>query len=233
MKWMLQDGCVQGIRLQPLMSLQSLTPFGLEGLSLLDPPVLTELFFKYLPAETALSLFLLQAEILSQKYPDSRLLLNLPVRVLQDTANLDRLLTPRRDLSRNVGIEIQDPEALAGMSGTERHCLVVTLMVLREEGWSLWMDDLTPALLPEVGSLCMTFDGVKIDRHEIRRRRYEPQALAHLVSRCQGLGKQVVVEGIETEADMRHAQASGAEIGQGYYWPETVLHLPRPLRGLL
>lgn len=225
MEWVMRESSVQGIRLQPLMDLQSLTRFGMEGLSRLEPPAFTEFFFKYLPAETALSLFLLQAEMLSQKYPDERVLLNLPVRVLLATSELDRLLTLRRDLSRNIGIEIQDPDALTGMSGAERHFLVVTLRVLREEGWSLWMDDLTPALLPEIGSLGMTFDGVKIDRCEIHRRHYEPRALERLVSRCRGLGEKVLVEGIETKADLKHAQESGADIGQGFYWGETLLPL--------
>ncbi|WP_421356689.1 EAL domain-containing protein [Pseudocitrobacter faecalis] len=227
---MIKNGMVQGLRLQPLMDLHSNQCIGQEVLSQLTIPVFTELFFKYLSAETALSLFLMQAEIVSHRYSGETLLINLPVRTLRDTANLDRLLTSRTDLSRNIGIEIQDPGALQGLSGSERHCLVVTLMVLREEGWKLWIDDLTPALLPEVGSLCVTFDGVKIDRGEIRRRHREPDALSHLVKLARGMGAQVVVEGVESQDDLIHAQQSGADIGQGFYWPETILPLPQQMR---
>lgn len=44
-----------------------------------------------------------------------------------------------------------------------------------------------------------------------------------LVDEAKQFTKRILVEGIETESDLRYARASGATLGQGYLWPERVI----------
>lgn len=62
-------------------------------------------------------------------------------------------------------------------------------------------------------------DIVKIDQGYLQRARLETnsaQTLTHLVQLCKTLAPCVIVEGIETEADLALATACGSEWGQGY-----------------
>lgn len=211
---------VRGLRLQPLMDIHRNTRVGWEVLTQLAVPAFTESFFSTLSAQESVALFLMQAEMITPRCPGEPLLINLPVRAFLDAAMVDVLLGQGEAFRQRVSFEIQDPTSLSGLSNRVRHQLVVALMALREAGWKLWMDDLTPPVIADVGSLGLVFDGVKTDWHEMRRRCAEPQALQALVRQARHLGQVVLVEGIETEADLQHARASGAAFGQGFLWPE-------------
>lgn len=211
---------VRGLRLQPLMDLHHNTRVGWEVLTQLSVPAFTESFFSTLSAQESVSLFLMQAEMIATRCPGEPLLINLPVRAFLDPELVDVLLVQGEVFRQTVSFEIQDPTSLSGLSNRVRHRLVVALMRLREAGWKLWMDDLTPSMIADVGSLGLVFDGVKTDWHEMRRRSAEPQALQMLVQQARYLGQVVLVEGIETAADLQHARASGAGFGQGFLWPE-------------
>ncbi len=217
---------IQGLRLQPLIDLHLNTRVGWEVLTQLPVPVFTESFFSTLSARECVELFLMQAEMIATHNPGEHLLVNLPVRVFLDPALVEILLLQGERFRQVVAIEIQDPVSLSGLSGKARHRLVSALMRLRETGWEIWMDDLTPSLVADVGSLGIMFDGVKTDWHEMRRRHREPQALYRLVQQAKYLGNKVLVEGIESEADLQHARASGASAGQGFLWPELKIPLP-------
>lgn len=225
---MVLTGLVTGWRLQPLMNLHSHRRIGWEVLSQLSVPSMTEFFFDRLSPDAAVSLFMMQAEELLPFYPTENLLMNLPVRALLADSLAKTLISQGNTLHGMISVEIQDPAALRGMSHQERHQLVVALMRLREEGWAIWMDDLTPSLVPEVGSLGLMFDGVKTDWREMRRRHHAPRALGELVSQAKYLGERVLVEGIESEADLQHARESGADYGQGFLWPEKHYRLGAP-----
>lgn len=216
---------IQGIRLQPIIELRNNRLTGWEVLSQLSIPAFTEFFFQHLSTDMTLSLFMRQAELVSQQYPQETLFINLPVRVLLNEERLRDIVRQAVAFRHNVAIEIQDPSTLCGMSGTERHRLVRALMTLRKVGWRLWMDDVTPALIPEVGSLGLFFDGVKTDWREMRRRHSEPAALRKLVQQAKLLGERVLIEGIENHDDLNHARASGAELGQGYLWDEQIMQV--------
>ncbi|WP_164717422.1 EAL domain-containing protein [Kluyvera intermedia] len=208
---------VKGMRLQPLVDLQASQCLGYEVLAKLSTGEGHDDFFQALSAEAHLLLFLRQMEALHRLKGEEKGLffLNLPVRVLNDAACFRRLKQIRLCYRRNMVIEVQDPATLLTLDPAQREMLRTQIRRLRMSGWRVWLDDLTPAVQAGLAAETWWFDGVKTDRDELQR-----QTLPALVKQARHLGRQVLVEGIETEAVLLRARASGAEWGQGYLWPE-------------
>lgn len=209
---------IEGIRLQPMVDLKSGKQQGCEVLSLLAPPMSYEDFFQTLPPEASLVLFFRQLDTLKQLNEPGPFFLNLPVRVLSDPDCIRRLRRVRTCYHRNLVIELQDPEELLSMDDCQKNTVKEQMQKLRTKGWSIWLDDLTPDIWGGIKNNGFWFDGVKTDWREMTRR-----TLPNLVKQARQLGRKILVEGVETEKDLIRASASGAELGQGFLWPDKLI----------
>lgn len=209
--------CMEGIRLQPFMDLNTGEQTGQEALSALSKGVEPELFFRTFTPEVCLLQFFDLMDIVLQMKLTTPTFLNLPVRVLAEPECLRRLTKIRACYRRNVVIEIQDPAALV----IAEDLVPNAVGTLRDYGWQVWLDDLTYSVCHILSRTGMLFDGVKIDRNELTNM----LNLEDLVKQSKNLlayqEHNILIEGIETEDDLARARNSGASLGQGFLWAET------------
>lgn len=213
--------CIEGIRLQPFISLETGEQTGQEVLSVLSTGVEPEFFFPTFAPEVCLLHFLDQMDIVIHMKLATPSFLNLPIRVLAEPECLRQLTQIRACTRRNVVIEIQDPSELVIVEDRVAYAAMNGVNTLRYYGWQVWLDDLTYSVWRVLSRTGMLFDGVKIDRME---QAYTPSLEALVMQARKLLAHQehnILIEGIETEDDLARARNSGATWGQGGLWPET------------
>lgn len=215
--------CIEGIRLQPFINLETGEQTGQEVLSVLSTGVEPEQFFRTFEPNVCLIQFFDLMDIVSQMKLTTPYFLNLPVRVLADPECLRRLTQIRVCYRRNVVIEVQDPAELVIAEDRVADAVMNGVNTLRCYGWQVWLDDLTYSVWRVLSNTGMLFDGVKIDRMELA---YTP-SLEALVTQARKLlayqENNILIEGIETEDDQVRARNSGAGWGQGFLWPEKMI----------
>lgn len=212
--------CIEGFRLQPFIDLKTGEHTGQEVLSILSTGVEPEHFFRTFAPEVCLLQFFDQMDIVWQMKMTTPCFLNLPVRVLAEPKCLRLLTQTQVCYRRNVVIEVQDPAALVIAEDRLKEAVMGGVDTLRHYGWQVWLDDLTYDVCRVLSRTGMLFDGVKIDHKEMRRHK----SLNLLVQKAKKLvayqEENVLIEGIETENDLVRARNSGANLGQGFLWPE-------------
>lgn len=222
---------VEGVRLQPLICLNSGEQIGQEVLAMLSPGLDPESFFRSFSYDVCMLQFFDQVDFITQKKLPGLSFLNLPARVLGDEGCVRRLNQLRPCYRQDLVIEIQDPVEMIIADDRSLEAMSTGISYLRYSGWKIWLDDLTAGICGVLNQRRLRFDGVKIDRKEIRRHKqpepgvYAQKPLSGVVNQAQELviaGKNnVLIEGVETLADLEYARKSGARWGQGYLWPET------------
>jgi EAL domain-containing protein (putative c-di-GMP-specific phosphodiesterase class I) len=125
---------------------------------------------------------------------------------------LDRVgLDPHR-------LELEITETAMMTSAETAHRIITDL---RAEGVKISLDDFGTGQ-SSLGRLReFTFDKVKIDRafvSQITTDRTSEHIVKAIIAMCDGLGLQVVAEGIEDYADAQKLKALGCGMGQGYYY---------------
>ncbi|MEG5888256.1 EAL domain-containing protein [Enterobacter ludwigii] len=212
--------CIEGIRLQPFIHLETGEQTGQEALSVLSTGIEPDHFFRTFAPDVCLLQFFDQMDIVSQMKLTTPCFLNLPVRVLAEPECVRRLTQIRVCYRRNIVIEVQDPAEIVIAEDRMADTVTHGVNTLRCYGWQVWLDDLTYGVCRELSKTGMQFDGVKIDRKELA----SPQSLGTLVKQARKLvmsqENNLLVEGIETEEDLERARNSGAIWGQGFLWPE-------------
>ncbi|MCK7268873.1 EAL domain-containing protein [Enterobacter cloacae] len=212
--------CIEGIRLQPFIHLETGEQTGQEALSVLSAGIEPEHFFPTFAPDVCLLQFFDQMDIVRQMKLTTPCFLNLPVRVLAEPECVRRLTQVRVCYRRNIVIEVQDPAEIVIAEGCMADAVMSGVSTLRGYGWQVWLDDLTYSVCRVLSRAGMQFDGVKIDRKELAY----PQSLETLVKQARQLvisrESNVLIEGIETEDDLARARNSGARWGQGFLWPE-------------
>ncbi len=95
------------------------------------------------------------------------------------------------------------------------------LATLRRAGLSIWLDDYGDTFRDEAIFEHPDIDVVKFDQTFLSLR---VEALADVIQRARDAGKTAIIEGIETEAQRRHAFDAGIELGQGFLfgWPMPI-----------
>lgn len=124
----------------------------------------------------------------------------------------------------HTAIELQDPATLLELDDARLAALCRGLTSLSNAGFPLWLDDYRPCYDAALDRLDWQFDGVKIDRQEFYCYRNAPDALATLIAQTRRYGTIILVEGIETAADLDSVSQSCADLAQGFFWPE--IHIP-------
>jgi diguanylate cyclase (GGDEF)-like protein len=107
---------------------------------------------------------------------------------------------------------------------------ITTLTVLKELGIRMSIDDFGTGYSSMRYLQSLPVDSLKIDYlfiSRIDRSAEDASIVRAIISLAHRLGKQVVAEGIETEAQLRILQAEGCDYGQGFFYspalaPETI-----------
>ncbi|MEM9466582.1 MAG: EAL domain-containing protein [Actinomycetota bacterium] len=95
------------------------------------------------------------------------------------------------------------------------------LATLRRAGLEIWLDDYGDTFRDEAIFDHPDIDLIKLDQTFLN---LSVDGLADLAYRTADAGKSVIIEGIETEAQRRHAFDAGIELGQGFLfgWPMPI-----------
>ncbi|MFS6817611.1 EAL domain-containing protein [Citrobacter meridianamericanus] len=218
----LREG-ITGVRLEPVCSLHMNTIFCYEVLSLLAPDVSAEHFFRRISPVRAADIFIRQVRFIRTLFPSGCFTFNLPARALV-SERLFKLICA--ELTPGVIIEIQDPETIVSMSGSERELLISHIFDVRKKGRDVWLDDITPAMIDFFLALDFPFKGVKTDRSALQRTPDKHDGLRCFIEKCCQLAPFVVVEGIETVQMKCRAYEAGASGGQGFLWPGKSIIYP-------
>lgn len=224
-------------RLQPIINAQSGEVFGYEMLTRFLSPSQAENYFRQATSEDVMMLFESQQEWVGQQTDSPhRYFCNLPVEILKDTDLCSKLLldlgelrstqeyeSPDALFNRCV-VELQDPEVIPQLSESSLLHLNTHLSALREQSISVWIDDVTQALLPSMEHLEGVVDGIKIDKETFWYLSNRPFELKQFIARCKQICSLTLIEGIETAWHCEQAIEAGADFLQGYFWPELSSH---------
>lgn len=207
---------ISGLRFQPLYLLNHGFVFAYEILSDFIGDDNPEKKVQKMTGRELLSLFILQANIALKR--KGIYFINIPVSLLASKKTVEIILSIRH--CNKIFIELQDPENLLSMSFLNRTELSRNIAILQLHGWKIWLDDWKGSvdifsLLPRT-----VFNGIKLDKSMIKN-----CDLSIFVEAAHCISQFVVIEGIETNEDLMLAKKSGADLGQGYLWPQRKLIL--------
>ena len=206
---------IVGIKLEPVVALTSQQRVGVEVLSVLSDTCYSEDFFRHQPAGWSMTLLEAQLAALKNTPHGHNLFINLPITVLTEPTSFQRLIKLK---NTPLNIEIVDPPVFLTFSAAQKQSAIQNMRTLRQQGHSIWLDDIDEIIIQPFLFCRLPLSGIKIDKDAFWRLRATP-ALRQLVSRCFQLAGSVLIEGIETERDRTWALQAGADFGQGYYWP--------------
>ena len=139
----------------------------------------------------------------------------------QDMVQEIRLMLARESVPRGT-LKLEITETLV-MENPER--AVEILAWLKTYGASLALDDFGTGYSSLSYLHRFPFDVIKVDRSLVRdasQNGQTPLILRSVVALAHELGKEVVAEGVETQADAGYLRSIGCEFGQGFYYGEPM-----------
>jgi len=139
----------------------------------------------------------------------------------QDMVQEIRLMLARESVPRGT-LKLEITESLV-MENPERAVEILTW--LKTYGASLALDDFGTGYSSLSYLHRFPFDVIKVDRSLVRDSSLDgqtPLILRSVVALAHELGKEVVAEGVETQADASYLRSIGCEFGQGYYYGEPM-----------
>lgn len=139
----------------------------------------------------------------------------------QDMVQEIRLLLAREQVARGT-LKLEISESLV-MENPERAVEILTW--LKTYGASLALDDFGTGYSSLSYLHRFPFDAVKVDKslvHDSATIEQTPLVLRSVVALAHELGKEVVVEGVETQGDANYLRSIGCEFGQGFYYGEPM-----------
>ena len=139
----------------------------------------------------------------------------------QDMVQEIRLLLAREQVSRGT-LKLEVTESLV-MENPERAVEILTW--LKTYGASLALDDFGTGYSSLSYLHRFPFDIIKVDKslvHDSAIDDQTPLILRSVVTLAHELGKEVVAEGVENQADASYLRSIGCEFGQGFYYGEPM-----------
>ena len=122
----------------------------------------------------------------------------------------------------SLQIEISESETTVNVDGIRR-----SIDAIQNLGYSISLDDFGTGMCSLNYFSALAVDAVKIDRaflESIETSEISRHVVQTIVDLCHGLGREVVVEGVETEKQAQLVTELGCDVLQGYYFgkPEEV-----------
>ncbi|WP_083239215.1 EAL domain-containing protein [Methyloceanibacter superfactus] len=139
----------------------------------------------------------------------------------QDMVQEIRLMLARESVPKGT-LKLEITESLV-MENPERAVEILTW--LKTFGASLALDDFGTGYSSLSYLHRFPFDTIKVDRSLVRDSSLNgqtPLILRSVIALAHELGKEVVAEGVETQADASYLRSIGCEFGQGYYYGEPM-----------
>jgi diguanylate cyclase (GGDEF)-like protein/PAS domain S-box-containing protein len=139
----------------------------------------------------------------------------------QDMVQEIRLMLARESVPRGT-LKLEITESLV-MENPERAVEILTW--LKSYGASLALDDFGTGYSSLSYLHRFPFDIIKVDRLLVSDSSVNgqtPLILRSVIALAHELGKEVVAEGVETQADASYLRSVGCEFGQGYYYGEPM-----------
>ena len=139
----------------------------------------------------------------------------------QDMVQEIRLMLARESVPKGT-LKLEITESLV-MENPERAVEILTW--LKTFGASLALDDFGTGYSSLSYLHRFPFDVIKVDRslvHDSSLNGQTPLILRSVIALAHELGKEVVAEGVETQADASYLRSIGCEFGQGYYYGEPM-----------
>ncbi len=139
----------------------------------------------------------------------------------QDMVQEIRLMLARESVPKGT-LKLEITESLV-MENPERAVEILTW--LKTYGASLALDDFGTGYSSLSYLHRFPFDVIKVDRSLVRDTSLNgqtPLILRSVIALAHELGKEVVAEGVETQADAGYLRSIGCEFGQGYYYGEPM-----------
>jgi len=139
----------------------------------------------------------------------------------QDMVQEIRLLLARESVPKGT-LKLEITESLV-MENPERAVEILTW--LKTFGASLALDDFGTGYSSLSYLHRFPFDVIKVDRSLVRDSSLNgqtPLILRSVIALAHELGKEVVAEGVETQADASYLRSIGCEFGQGFYYGEPM-----------
>jgi diguanylate cyclase (GGDEF)-like protein len=140
---------------------------------------------------------------------------------LQDMVQEIRLMLAREAVPKGT-LKLEITESLV-MENPERAVEILTW--LKAFGASLALDDFGTGYSSLSYLHRFPCDTIKVDRSLVRDSGLDgstPLILRSVIALAHELGKEVVAEGVETQADAAYLRSIGCEYGQGYYYGEPM-----------
>ncbi|WP_071985422.1 EAL domain-containing protein [Enterobacter mori] len=207
------EHAVRGIRFQPIFSVAEKMIKAWEVLSLLQPNMDPERYFSSQSDNACLDILCWQLQIIYKMRNRKRYYLNVPARLLCSSQVIERLLPWLRE---GIVLEVQDPHGFISLSYSDRQAFYAYTRMIKSMGAEIWLDDIFPEQVDNLGGELARFDGVKIDRSILQ----DPSALIPLINRCVRNVNAVLVEGVENSQHFQIAKGGGSHFLQGFMWPE-------------
>ncbi|ARJ69550.1 hypothetical protein B0A89_07840 [Paracoccus contaminans] len=150
--------------------------------------------------------------------PDIRVNLNVSARQLAAPDFADDVLAIAREYAiapQRITLELTESVNMAVLAGSDAFAR------LRQHGFRTVLDDFGTeyAMLSHITS--GQFDGIKLSRDLVRHCCVNERAgvmLRHLVGLSEGLGMEIVAEGVETPGELACLKQHGIRLMQGYYF---------------
>lgn len=208
-------GNISGIQLKPLMNLEEKVVFAWEA------HLRVVSHGRQCSVEKRMNLFNWKIQTLLALEAPGLYLVTLPSDALIVPEYLNQLIEYKNKDRLMVQLAASDLTA-----SQQRPALVKGIKVMRENGWKVWIENVTPELAHDLGALCMTVDGITLSAEVPVRQR---KAIIHQLALN---GEKLLIKDIRTEEHYEQSLEQGAGYGQGALWPERTIYARPPTTAL-
>lgn len=215
---------INDMKFEPIVDLDNLTTVAYEMLSVCDKDIDVEASFSELEYSSKKVLFFNQLELIKD-ITNCRIFINLPIREILTNDLLLEIKTIGM-IPTSISIELQELHDVYEFEPIEINELRYQIKKLQALGVELWADDLDEQLMEYFSESNINFYGGKIDKEAFWKLRKNKKMLNFLIAKCKRFCGKVLIEGVETEKDLKLVRSTKTDFAQGFYWPEIrVLHL--------
>ena len=153
---------------------------------------------------------------LDNKYKNIQLNINIHPHTLSNTANILKIIEILK--YENIGFEIIERELFNNQLAKEN------IMLLKKNGFKIYIDDMGDGYSNYMALCTLPLDCIKIDKSltDIIHTYKGFSVVKHIFNLSQSLGYQCIIEGVETQEQMKIVKKIGIPYVQGYYYSKAL-----------